>query len=555
MESVRMQALDIIYTHNAYQGIFQIAYDQTQFSDANTFVFVTRIIQKWIVKKFGDESIPDKPRNFRWNRVSRSVDIIYEYDKLFYCARIVHADNEVANRTWTTEVEVSKSGNKLLIGTKVQYTSDSPAKDYHLASIPSFIRKINNRVRLYDAGKAVDQLFIIASQQDLELLCCVIGDDTRSCPVIVISENGSLDPDIAPFFEVDKGYHVDGNKLANSLQFLAHVYYLPLTYQSEFCNMLGSEWGTYNGAIRTYYPGFLIEDREGMNAYDHPFITTGKILPMNYINDAGKEYIAGHAFRHILTHRIKIDNMTSRIDWNKNGISLYYKANRRIQAASENDIEELRELSDYYCEQFDLKESERLQYEQERDEVREQLKNALSINIHNQQRIFTLEKKLKELNANPPMIYPSSYDEIVQWVIENFSGRIELHKRAVKCLKDNPVYPDVVLLCKAIELLGTTYYDMKMGFLGDKTVFDQCCNQLKVENSATGSVASAGTQGKSYEVDYQGSRRRLDMHLKGGKSMNSHDDRERFRIYYFWDDDSNRIVIGHLPGHLHTNQS
>ena len=122
-------------------------------------------------------------------------------------------------------------------------------------------------------------------------------------------------------------------------------------------------------------------------------------------------------------------------------------------------------------------------------------------------------------------------------------------------MKDNPVYPDVELLCKAIELLGTTYYDMKMGFLVDKSTYEYACSELQIVNTATGSNISSGTQGKQYEVDYQGSRRRLDMHVKGGKSMNSHDDRERFRIYYFWDDDSNRIVIGYLPGHLHTNQS
>ena len=45
------------------------------------------------------------------------------------------------------------------------------------------------------------------------------------------------------------------------------------------------------------------------------------------------------------------------------------------------------------------------------------------------------------------------------------------------------------------------------------------------------------------------------MHVKGGKSMNSHDDRERFRIYFFWDDETSRIVIGYLPGHLHTKDS
>ena len=65
------------------------------------------------------------------------------------------------------------------------------------------------------------------------------------------------------------------------------------------------------------------------------------------------------------------------------------------------------------------------------------------------------------------------------WVNDKFEGRIELHKRAIKCLNDEPLYSDIELLCRAIEVLGTEYYDMKMGFHEDTTIFDQACYELK----------------------------------------------------------------------------
>ena len=147
------------------------------------------------------------------------------------------------------------------------------------------------------------------------------------------------------------------------------------------------------------------------------------------------------------------------------------------------------------------------------------------------------------------MEYPKDYRNIPDWVSQQFAGRLELHKKALRCLKDNPVYPDIELLCKSIEFLGKYYYEMKTGRLEQK----DCENvrlSLGIENSLTGSVASAGRQSEAYYVDYNGRRRRLEMHIKGGKSMNSSEPSERFRIYYFWDDDDQRVVIGYLPDHL-----
>ena len=50
-------------------------------------------------------------------------------------------------------------------------------------------------------------------------------------------------------------------------------------------------------------------------------------------------------------------------------------------------------------------------------------------------------------------------------------------------------------------------------------------------------------------VEFGGRRCELDRHLKG---RNSRDPRLGFRLYFFWDDDTEQVVVGWLPNHLET---
>ena len=52
-----------------------------------------------------------------------------------------------------------------------------------------------------------------------------------------------------------------------------------------------------------------------------------------------------------------------------------------------------------------------------------------------------------------------------------------------------------------------------------------------------------------YYVNFGGQRRALQLHLKKGVSR---EPRNCLRIYFFWDDDADQVVVGHLPGHLTT---
>jgi hypothetical protein len=58
-----------------------------------------------------------------------------------------------------------------------------------------------------------------------------------------------------------------------------------------------------------------------------------------------------------------------------------------------------------------------------------------------------------------------------------------------------------------------------------------------------------GEQGDEYLTQHNGRKRELDRHLKKG---NSRDARYCFRLYFFWDEDNEQVVVGWLTSHLGT---
>lgn len=383
----------------------------------------------------------------------------------------------------------------------------------------------------------------------------LINNQDRQLPVIVISQNSSLDSTSAKYFSVNNGYFLDGERLITDLKFISHIYYLPTTLQPLWLSLIGNNWGLYNGAVRTYYPHF---DKEDNCYYNHPMLIPQKILSMNYVNNTGKEYFGGHAFRHILTHTIKNYNIHNKFSWIDYGFKFFYNANRDKKLLDyknnrntqewcsllENDNDE---LNQQLQEMTALLEAQDTEINFQNDTIRK----FESINILNQARIHQLEQALLEYEHQPkPMEYPNNYSEIPDWIETNFSGRIELLPRAVRSLKE-ATYKDINLVCRLIECLGTTYYNMRMNF-EEKASYDNTLKLLGVEDSPAISDSSAGRQGDEYYPLYNGKKHKLDRHLKKGDSR---DPRECLRIYYFWDDNASILVIGSLPGHLKIQSS
>jgi hypothetical protein len=154
----------------------------------------------------------------------------------------------------------------------------------------------------------------------------------------------------------------------------------------------------------------------------------------------------------------------------------------------------------------------------------------------------------KQVDETVPI--PETYDELSEWVDTHLTGRLVLHHRALRGIKDGQ-YEDVRHVYRSLLLLANEYRNMRLGHEGAKDTFDSSITRLNLRCSGSISQHRAGEQGDEYYVRYpigSDQKRLLELHLRC--NANTRDPRRCLAIYFFWDDESSQVVIGWLPGHL-----
>lgn len=135
------------------------------------------------------------------------------------------------------------------------------------------------------------------------------------------------------------------------------------------------------------------------------------------------------------------------------------------------------------------------------------------------------------------------------WVNRHLVGRLVLHARALRAVR-NAVYEDVALVYQGLLLLANEYRNQCLGRDGANGTFRTKYESFGLSFSRSISKERAGEQGDEYFVHFPtaSSRKRfLEWHLRKGVTR---DDRHCLGIYFFWDDDTQQVVVGWLPSHL-----
>jgi hypothetical protein len=187
-----------------------------------------------------------------------------------------------------------------------------------------------------------------------------------------------------------------------------------------------------------------------------------------------------------------------------------------------------------------------VQEESNRKDAEDQRNQERARSIVLSARVRRLELRLGTTTKVAPA--PSDYGEVATWVESEFAGRMKLHARALRGLKD-ATYSDISLVCKLLRLLATEYVNGRRGDREAYKRFEEGIRHEGVDLSKSISGTRAGEQGEEYFVRYKGERRLLEWHVKKGVSR---DARRDLRIYFFWDDEDEEIVVGFLPSHLDT---
>lgn len=550
MINTKLFTLDAAYIRRAFQLSVEL---DVKNSIHGTVIYNGTLIYNWAKEKFLGLQMPESVRTFTKNRAGQEVNVIFNPEKPYFCIKASHPDTTVPARFWTTEAEILVIESKVLLGVKLSYSiplsQDDKKVDY---SVPAFVNKIyrNNRVRDIRILGSVWNI----NETNIDELYQFVQDNNRKIPVVMITESANVEGIDGQYLS---NYLVNAERLAKKVGLIAHVVYLSDIASQLWSEKVGKNWGVYNGAVRTYFPGITFDEDTYMQ---HPLSVANRILATNYEDEKGNEYIAGEAFEYVLMNNLRRYNTNVRLDWEGIGHKFYFIANREELRNKEKTVKDAALLNKMYEDQIQeldnkikIQEDEILTAMIETENVKEELADCRQTIYWLNSRVESLTQQLKELCGGEQGDIPilNDYSQLESWVQTYFSGKLILHKRAINALKkaisSKAVYEDPELVFKALKLLGTTYYQMRMGDDISLQEFKQKCSELGIEEAPSITESKAGELGDTYYVEYHGKKCKLERHLKKGKVR---DPKYCMRIYFFWSEEESQVVIGSLPQHL-----
>jgi hypothetical protein len=376
----------------------------------------------------------------------------------------------------------------------------------------------------------------ISSEEEVNWLVALINNQRRWRNVIVLSSNETGVCALDPF------------SISDQLCGTAHVVRIFPDASFELSRLIGKFHSVFDSGIRIYRPTSQVETDE---ATKHSLFTKNQLarfdlrkLQINIAYDAFRASVERNVSKQTIPTFVQIRSANAslrlaRIQENATKLDVT-TLKKQLSAA----LEARKAAEAQANEALDLavqEENARVNAENERNSERAR---AAAIGA----RVQILEGRLRIAGANNnlPEERPDQYDDIPNWVQDEFAGRMRLHSRALRGLKD-AAFNDIGLVCELLQILATSYVDSKRGIEGAWEIFETGIKERGVELTKSISGIRAGEQGKEYFINNRNKTELLEWHLKKGTSRNPE---RALRIYFFWDEEDAEVVIGYLPGHL-----
>ncbi|MDD5699097.1 MAG: hypothetical protein PHH77_10820 [Victivallaceae bacterium] len=409
---------------------------------------------------------------------------------------------------------------------------------------PSLIERLTTKPGLRQGRKLGTFSWLVDTPEKLSELESILYLPQRTLPVIVVSAPDANRWTYTP--NVPLNSLIDCEWLAKQSLGYAHVVRLSFQMAFEFFHRIGRSWAVYDGAVRIYYPGL---NTETDSLQDHPVYFKSYIWRCRYRDQHGPNAFAAQLISYMHLYKARLRGQFGQVLFVPDARLLSReiaakemtegKACKRCRAFDilveelKEQVASLKRENEYYTQEVHEAEAEAKKYRNQ------------ALNLLGQVDTLRLAVGKKSKTAFADIEIPAAYEELPQWVEKYLSGRLLLHPRAIRGIKD-AMYESPQLVYKALLLLGFTYRDMRLGH-SDRNNFDRECAELELRFSGSIARSRAGSEGEEYFVAYNGQRRFLEFHLRKG---NSKDRRYSLAVYFFWDDEDGQVVVGDLPAHL-----
>lgn len=443
----------------------------------------------------------------------------------FWAIRADDPDKAVPGRVWTTEVAIALMGQQSPRFSARLLASTSEGDLDIEPHTPGFVWQVAERCGLSSNGFELSAgPWIIDANDEAERLADLLVDPQRKLPFLVLSVPEGV---VGPL--------IDPGVLARATIGTAQVVVLASACTWVLTDRFGRLRSVFGGAVRAYLPGFS----EDSNPYAHRLVLPdtfatpdGAARTLRWLRwlaasesvrsiRMGKDILAFAAIR---AASLKLRQGQLESEGASEGDQLA-AAKARIEAL-EKEVRDAASISDGFAD-------EHAKAEERATRAEHQLRAAGF-------RISQLVDQLKQRGNNPDdnVALPEDWEEFSNWCDTSLAGRVLLSSRARKEVRA-PEFEDVKQAARCLLWLANEARERRIeggGSLGDVTI------EEGIRNSHCG--------GDQYDFDWNGGRYTVEWHVKNGG--NTRDPKRCLRIYYFWDEVSQQIVISEMPAHRRT---
>lgn len=500
-------------------------------ADAATAAQAARVeVLKWAALQVGDQlpSVAADGQSFEYLRGGRTCISagIADDQRALWALRVDRPDANVAQRTWTTEVVIGHAlgASSALFSLRLLASTPEPTLQVEPA-VPGLARQIASACGLRQGGNQIDgSAWHIASKDEAEQLVTELLDPTRPVPYIVCSVT-----------ERETQPSINSQLLAKVTLGIARVVVVPADYTWVLTQQLGKPLSVFNGAARAYMPGFTYDANPfahrlfllGTNAEDERARSTLTALRWIAANESvrrlqlGTDVLAFSAVR------------DASLDFERERLKQAGSAETEQLRAARAQIDALKDDLRRSAETQQWLSDEHKSIEEHAQNLEQQLRGA---QFRIQQLLAQIKARGDEPDAGIPL--PESWDAFADWCDEVLSGRVVLSARARREIKSAD-FDDPQTAARCLLWLANEYRDSRINGASsdlrkpvDEGIYNERCGA------------------DSFEFGWNNRKVPVDWHLKNGG--NTRDPRHCLRIYYFWDEDSQLVVIATMPAHIRT---
>ncbi len=449
-----------------------------------------------------------------------------------------------ATRAGSTQIAIARGDTSLRLGTHVAVPHGADGAIPRAR--PDVLLELADRFSLREAAPIAPVAWRPQTEDDLDRLHALLTSPARGLPVYLLTEPERHRLEVPRLDE----FLLDHRWLARELLGLAYVVTMPWKLSFAWTERVGKLWSAFRGAVRTYRPGL---DFDNDAPTHHPRILPNRVLAFRY-NDALSE----RAFEQFLVDRAYEHSAARWVTWEP--CLLYADARRRKAERARAQVKEDADWRNLYDEEIaalkakiDQLEDERSTSlgladaaERERDQIRDENRR-----LRARLDVMTRAVESRAATVSDVLSFPDTYDETTDWVDAHLTGRLVLHPRAINRGLKHAEFDSPATVHRILYLLATDYRDMRLGRAGAKAKLERQLDAMNLR--LTGSIAPerAGAHGETYYVRYplnSSPRRFLEHHVRS--RANTRNPTRCLALYFFWDGDTQQVVVGWLPGHL-----